>query len=431
MFNAQNIITMKRIISKLLQVSMIIVLVACFGMAYGQNNDEYTTVYGVVKDSKTRDAIPFASISIPGSNIGTVSNSEGEFTIKVLKSLEATEIEISHIGYVNSKFKIQPSNGKPGSYYVDPHMLSLQEVVVRPESPDMLVRMAIKNVGQNYANTPSMMKAFYRETIKQRRDYLSISEAVVDIYKSSYTSFENDRVKIFKGRKGVNIKKADTLLVKLQGGPAVSLLLDVIKNPDYLFTNDIFTDYKFELTGIVNIDNKLNYVVNVVPVGVQPYPLFNAKFYISQDNLALSMAEFSLDLSDKTKAESFYIKKKPMGLTMTPTSTSYLVTYKMQPNGKYYVNYVRNEIKFKADWKKKWFNSYYTVMSEMAITSISNKEAAKIPSDEAFKQNMVLNDRIQDLQDENFWGSSNIIEPEQSIQNAIKKIAKQMLKSQN
>lgn len=431
MFNAQNIITMKRAVNNMLRICMTIVLVACFGAAYSQSDNEYTTVYGVVKDSKSRDAIAFASISIPGANIGTVSNSEGEFTIKVPKSANATEIEISHIGYVNSRFKIQPSNGKPANYFIDSHILSLQEIVVRPESPDMLVRMAIKNVDKNYANTPSMMKAFYRETIKQRRDYLSISEAVVDIYKSSYTGFENDRVKIFKGRKGTNLKKADTLLVKLQGGPAVSLLLDVVKNPDLLFTNDIFNDYKFELTGIVNIDNKLNYVITVVPVGVQPYPLFNAKFYINQENLALTMTEFSLDLSDKAKAESFFIKKKPIGLSMSPTSTSYLVTYKMQPNGKYYVNYVRNEMKFKADWKKRWFNSYYTIMSEMAITDISNKEAAKIPNDETFKSNMVLNDRIQDLQDENFWGSSNIIEPEQSIQNAIKKIAKQMLKNQN
>lgn len=410
-------------------MSMIVVLVAITSASFGQNGNDYITINGIVKDSKTRDIVPFASVSVPNSNIGTVSNSEGEFILKIPANLNTAEFEITHIGYLNSLNKIQASNGKPTVYFIDPHILSLQEIVIRPESPEMLVRMAIANVSKNFSTSPVMMQGFYRETIKQRRDYLSISEAVVDIYKSSYTGFENDRVKIFKGRKGTNIKKADTLVVKLQGGPAVSLLIDVVKNPDYLFSTEAQRDYKYEIVGVTNIDNKLNYIISFSPITVQPYALFYGKFYIEQEKLALTMVEFNLDLSDKAKAESFFIKKKPLGLTMTPTATSYLVRYKMQPNGRYFVNYVRNEMKFKADWKKRWFNSYYTVMSEMAITDISTAEVAKIPSDEQFKMNMVLNDRIEDLQDENFWGNSNIIEPEQSIQNAIKKIARYMQKN--
>lgn len=409
---------------------MFIVLVASFGFAYGQNGS-YTTVYGIVKNAATRDAIPFASISIPNSNIGTVANSEGEFIIKVPTSLNATELEISHVGFRNSKMKIEESNGKPGVYYIEPHVLTLQEVVIRPESPEMLVKMAIADISRNYSSSPIMMQGFYRETIKQRRDYLSISEAVVDIYKASYSSFENDRVKVEKGRKGINIKKADTLLVKLQGGPTVALLLDVVKNPEYLFDLSAIRDYKYAINGIVNINNRLNYVISFSPLIDQPYPLFFGKFYIDQESLALTMAEFSMDIADRTKAESFFIKKKPTGLKMTPTATSYMVTYKKGVDGKYYVNYVRNEMKFKADWSKRWFNSYYTVMSEMAITNISKSNVAKIPFDETFKTTMVLNDRIQDLQDENFWGESNIIEPEQSIENAIKKIAKYMMKNAN
>ncbi len=430
MSNALNIAAMRNLVKRMLQIGMTIVLVASFGIAFAQNGN-YTTVYGIVKDVNTRQAVAFANISIPNGNIGTVTNSEGEFIIKIPKSLNATELEISHVGYKNSKLKIEESNGKPGVYYVEAHTLSLQEIIIRPESPDMLVRMAISDVAQNYSTAPAMMEGFYREIIKQKRDYLSISEAVVDIYKASYTSFENDRVRVEKGRKGTNIKKADTLLVKLQGGPTVALLLDVVKNPEYLFSLEALRDYKYEMKGVVNINNKLNYIISFSPAFEQPYPLFYGKFYINQETLALTMAEFSMDISDKAKAESFFIKKKPIGLKMTPTSTSYLVSYKTGPDGKYYVNYVRNEMKFKADWKKRWFNSYYTVMSEMAVTNISKKNVAKIPNDETFKTSMVLNDRLQDLQDQNFWGESNIIEPEQSIENAIKKIAKYMEKNNN
>ena len=423
---------MKLVLNALRHIGLMTALTALSWVALGQTDNSFYTVNGVVKDSKSKEVVPFASVSLANSNIGTVANSEGEFILKVPKSLNTKEMEISHIGYNNQLFPISESlsNGKAQTFLIEPHNLVISEVVVRPESPDMLVRMAIMNVGQNYANNPYMMDGFYRETIKQNRDYVGIAEAVVDIYKASYTSYENDRVKVDKGRKATNLKKADTLLVKLQGGPTVALLLDVVKNPEYLFSSETLSDYKYEMTSIVSIDNKLNYVISFTPAAVRPYPLFNGKFYINQETLALTMAEFSMDLSDKQKAESFFIRKKPAGLTMTPTTTSYLVSYKMQPDGKYYVNYVRNEMKFKADWKKRWFKTTYTVMSEMAITDISNKNVAKIPNDEQFKTTMVLNDRIQDLRDDNFWGSSNIIEPEQSIQNAIKKIAKYMQKNQ-
>jgi hypothetical protein len=43
--------------------------------------------------------------------------------------------------------------------------------------------------------------------------------------------------RIIQGRKSGNVKKADTLLVKLQGGPHVSMLLDVVKNPELIISS--------------------------------------------------------------------------------------------------------------------------------------------------------------------------------------------------
>lgn len=43
------------------------------------------------------------NISIPGTNIGTVTNKDGKFVLKLKKSLSANVIEISHIGYLNCR----------------------------------------------------------------------------------------------------------------------------------------------------------------------------------------------------------------------------------------------------------------------------------------------------------------------------------------
>ena len=266
-----------------------------------------------------------------------------------------------------------------------------------PKDAREIVEMALKNIRKNYSEVPNMMTGFYREYIRQRRDYLSISEAVVDIYKAPYSSMQNDQVKIFKGRKGSNVKKADTLMVQLQGGPNVSMLLDIVKNTDLSIALDNLDNYQFEFGSMVNIDDKLNWVINFSPNVVKEDPLYFGKLYISQDNMAITRAEFSLDLNDEDKASRVFVQKKPMGLLFMPTSTSYLVTYKEQ-NGKYYLNYVRVDLKFRCDWKKRLFKNNYTVMSEVAITDRREDNIAKFANQEVFKSNMVFAEKFRILQ---------------------------------
>ena len=72
-----------------------------------------------------------------------------------------------------------------------------------------------------------MLTAFYRETVQKRRRYISVSEAVIDVYKTSYATREaaNDRVQLQKGRRLLSQKTSDTLAVKVVGGPSLSIYL--------------------------------------------------------------------------------------------------------------------------------------------------------------------------------------------------------------
>lgn len=419
---------MKAFIKRMTALSVITALVLGFGYSYAQNNTTYFTVNGILKDSKTKQKVVFASISVPGTNIGTVSNSDGEFTLKVQKSLNASEFEVSHLGYLNKKFTIVESANAEQIFYVDPYSVELQELVVKPVDARSLVLRVISNIADNYSPVPNMLTGFYRETIKQRRDYVSISEAIIDIYKSSYTSaFDADRVRVFKGRKGTNVKKEDTLAVKLVGGPNISLMLDVVRNPDVLLSRETVDFYTYEILNIVNIDGKLNYEIGFTPIVDLSYPLYYGKYYIEKETLALTMAQFSLDIEDEVKAAGSFVKKKPLGLKFVPTATSYLVTYKEQ-DGKYYINYVRNEVKFSCNWSKKIFKTNYTIMSEMAVTERKTENVEKFAAKESFKQYTVLADKVNEYFDENYWGEYNTIVPDESIQSAINKFNKRLKK---
>jgi hypothetical protein len=120
-----------------------------------------------------------------------------------------------------------------------------------------------------------------------------------------------------------------------------------------------------------------------------------------------------------------FVKKKPYGVKFYPTSTSYLVTYKQQ-NGFYYLNYARNEVKFKCTWPKRIFSSNYTINSELAITDREVDNTTRLTYRESFRSNDVFSDAVTAFNDENFWGEYNVIEPDEAIESAIKKYGKRL-----
>ncbi|MFO7997927.1 MAG: carboxypeptidase-like regulatory domain-containing protein [Bacteroidales bacterium] len=386
----------------------------------------FHSIHGVVKDAKTQKPIAFASVFVPGTSIGTVANLDGVFTLKVDKSLDAERFSISHLGYRMSQFVIEESLGEDRVFLLEAFSVLLQEVVIQPNDARALVEQAIDKVFVNYPEEPLKLTGFYREAIKQRRDYISISEAVVDVYQVPYKhQYQSDRMKIVQGRKSGDVKKADTLIVKLQGGPHVSMLLDIVKNPDVLLSRETLKYYEYELLDMVRIDNETNYVIGFEPRAKLPFPLYQGKLYISTETLAITMAEFSLDLSDKDKAAQNFIMKKPARMRFTPTNTNYLVTYK-EIDGKYHINYVRSELEFFADGRRRIFRTPYSIMAEMAITNRDSKDVNRMAHRESFRPNTILADQVPVYFDQEFWGNYNVIEPEESIESAIQKLNKRL-----
>ncbi len=400
------------------------VLYATIASAFPIN--AFYTVSGKVKDSSTGRSVAFASITVSGMHIGTVTNLDGEFTLKIPVSPEVTEITISHLGYKCAGFRVDKIDGTIKDFFIEPHSVVLQEVVIRPTDARALVTSALRRIDENYPVIPYRLTGFYRETVRQRRDYISVSEAVVDIYQAPYNSArDRDMFSIIRGRKSGDVKKADTLLVKLQGGPHVSMLLDVVKNRNLLISEESVGLYNFEMVDIVKIDDVSNYVISFKPRENLGFPHYFGKLYISVDRHAITMAEFSLDLDDREKAAQSFILKKPSRLRFNPVNTRYLVSYK-EVDGRYQVNYMRYELEFFADWRRRIFRTGYTIISEMAVTSRSSDNVTRIPAGKAFRNSAVLADQVPVYFDDDFWGDYNFIEPDQSIEAAIRRLNRRL-----
>ena len=63
--------------------------------------ENYFTVTGVVKDKENKKKLENVNVSVPGTNIGTVTNSDGVFALKIKDAESAWGLEVSHIGYLN------------------------------------------------------------------------------------------------------------------------------------------------------------------------------------------------------------------------------------------------------------------------------------------------------------------------------------------
>lgn len=396
----------------------------------GEKQDPDTLSYrsykGKIIDAQTREPLVFASVAVSDENTATITNLDGEFLIKISKESKSKDLFITFLGYYNLSYPLSKLKPTGNVLELQPAIITLNEVQVFPDTPESIVRAMLRRVNQNYPTEANSMKGFYRESIKKRNTYVGLSEAVVDVYKAPYTSQSEDKIRIFKGRKGIDERKMDTLLFKLQGGPVTALLLDAMKNPDILIDEEMLEHYEFSVENMIKIDNKLNYVVSFIERHkIEDYPLYKGKFYVDMESLALTAAEFSLNLDNPIEASRMFIKKKPFGAEVLPTIAKYTIKYRDQ-NDKWYFNYAVGEVEFKVKWNKKLFSTFYTVKSEIAITDRNEQNVEEISNKDRFKKSEVLNDKVGVFSDENFWGKYNTIEPDKSIEVAIRKLNRAM-----
>jgi hypothetical protein len=393
-----------------------------------KNDQQILTFNGKVIDAETGNPLVFASVAVKETNVATVTNIDGEFVIKIADTQTSKNLEITFLGYKNKVVPLTDlrEDGYKNVITMVSAPIPIKEIIVKPIDPDLIVRNAIGRIGKNYVNEPNLMTAFYRETIRKNRTYVSIGEAVVEIFKAPYNSdLRFDGARIYKGRKGSDVQKMDTVLFKLQGGPVTVLQLDIVKNAEWIFTIDAMKYYDYSLASVVEIDNKPHYVITFRQKPSVDEPLFMGNLYIEAETYALTEAEFGYNLADKAAVSSLFIKKKPLGMEVTPEIATYRVKYREQ-DGKWYLAYSRAEVKFKVNWKKKLFNTYYTTMSEMAITDRTNEEVIKFAGKEKLRYNDVFSEQVEAFTDKEFWGDYNVIEPDQSIESAIRRLSRRL-----
>lgn len=387
-------------------------------MAQETSDSLLIRISGVVRDQFTNNKMEDATISVPGTNIGTITNADGYFTLKVKQKPEY--IEVSSIGYKTSKFHLN-KGVKNLKIDLTPSSMVLKELVIYSGQAFNLVHEALNKRRENNVQDPELHTSFYRETIQKGNRFIDISEAILHTYKAGYEmGITYDKAKILQGRRLISQREKDTIAVKVMGGPVLPITLDAVKNDVVLFDEADADSYEFSMDETVVIDDEPQLVINFVPITEKPWALYYGKIYLNRRTLAFTRLEFSLNMKDQAKATRHMLYKKPIGLRFRPRELTTIVNYK---NGR--ISYMKNTFRFHCDWKKRLFARNYTCVSEMVVTDVIEKyKGPKIVSKEKFSEKDSFFDAVHYFSDPNFWGDYNIIEPTESLEKAVDRLKK-------
>jgi len=371
----------------------------------------------LVDDSRGRP-ISYATISLLNKPIGTISNRDGEFLLKVHPDRILDTLVISCMGY---RQLIMPAFHLLDEDLIVMNAMSIRirEVKVTSTTPDKLLVNIRENIRKNYSGQTKLMTGFYRETVKQDKGYISVSEAIVEILKAPYYStYKDDVTRLVKGRQNRNVQPLNWLNFKVQGGPFSITKLDIVKTAETFVDEQYQELYKYNISKVISYMDQPAYVLQFQPVSDRIFPVYKGEMYVHRETFAVLHCNFGYTKPGLRDATNVLIKKKPRGVKVRTTYVNYAINYQ-QYQGRLQIASAQTAIKFRIRSKHDKLNSEFISVSDLLITDIQPTDLKKIARGEAFSQNDIFVDMIGNY-DPQFWENYNIIQPDEDLRNAIK-----------
>lgn len=382
----------------------------------------YFTIEGKICDSRKKNPIPYCNISVGHLAMGTITNEEGLFSLKIPASVVSDSIRFSCVGYASSVMAIADIVDK-NFLEIKLRRVSIQlgEIDVILASPIQILNQFNKHISDNYETKYCLYTTYYRELIKEEDSFVEISEAILEVLKSSY-KFEpsfSDHIKFVKGRKSSEFADSSLVRLKLKGGPYYINHLDVVKTKESFLNPEYWYLYKYEYAGSKLIDGRKNLVIRFEPIYEERQYLYEGKLYFDMETKALARAEYGLPKSALKRASSVLVEHQPKGFKCDMNGATYIVQYELNDD-KWHLKMARTEMNVRLTDKEKNRKIRFQSISEILTTQISCKKLHHFGNNEIFRSSDYVTEKIDSF-DAVFWGNYNVIKPEEALERALKK----------
>ncbi len=388
--------------------------------------EEVFYISGIISDAESGEPLPFATAVIKNTGKGMVSNGAGEFGLNISRESLTDTLSFSYLGYLSREIPVEQAIGNNYNIGLLREFISIPEIIIKTRVPQEIIYKCVAAINSNYGNTPALLTGFYREGVTKKQELQIYSEAILQIYKSSYAaSLLNDQIKIFKSRKIENTSSSDTLAIRLKAGLSTCLELDGMRNNFDFMQRENMQDYTYRLTDIVPTDDETSYVIDFEQREGIDLPLYRGTMYINADDYALLHVDFELHPRYIQKMKESFVSSSSRGFDTWPLTVKYAVSYR-KLNGRYFLNHVRGDLVFSSKRKKKLFNSQFKVFFELAVTGIRTENIARFEREELAPIHAVFSKTITNY-DFLFWGDQDFLKPEDNLLQALENMKAKLL----
>lgn len=373
-------------------------------------NGQNIVIEGVVKESKSKEALPYANIFLQKNILGTITNQYGQFKIILPQEKENDSLVISHLGYKTQTIHMSTIKN-PLEIFLNKDEKILDEVVIIGYTAETIIKKALKKIPNNYFSEPYKSTGFYRVTSQKDNSYIHLSEAVFDIYQSK-TDNPKQQFKLQKMRAIKDEKASQGIDLGLK--PSGIYEFDIVNNLDELelLNKTGLKQHNFQLEGSELFNGAETYKISFDQKDIKKS---GYKGYMLIDKETFAFVYFDIQLSPKGVAyykfgdASTRALMKIIGINIDMSKNNYQIQYK-RFGDKYYLNNVGNDatLTFKSD--RKHYNFKGNTRVDYLITKIETENVKQFTNEETLGQDKFI-EQQNSIYDADFWKNYNIILP--------------------
>jgi hypothetical protein len=361
---------------------------------------ESASISGRVVDKNSAEPLSYVSIRLKNSSAGTISNSDGMFSIHVTANYGNDTLQFSRMGYESKEIAVRSLVEKNSVIELATSFIYLKEVIVEDSlTAKEILRRAYKRLAVNYPSTPFRLEGFYREIQKADSQYVSLIEAATVIYSDGFASRSKDKYWLRQLRKTIGYDN-----------PYVPFW----DNTNLLsaFVGQNFVKYKKRSLlkydhAIRREDTSIDGVRVYIVVVSERADFWPNTLYIRCDDYAIIRVEEHYN-SEVDAARSWKVENNPLVMA-SPKAKELQVNFGLY-QGKYYPeNFL---MKFRAIYKDSMTGKElldFQIDQQFIITDRATVNSHKPPPEEFMDERVSLK-KLSTSYDPDFWKTYTILE---------------------
>ncbi len=358
-------------------------LLVCLVTINSFAQEAFISIKGKLLDSRLNQPIPYASVYIKGSSIGTTTNDDGVFLFHIPSTLQRDTLIISVIGYDHFKSVVSAIADKENIVRLRQSATILSEVVVKASKKELtgkdIVKKAVASIPTNYPMKPFMIEGFFRDLQKENDKPVELLEAALKFRYKDYNPGYED-VEIIEVRRSINKRHPINGTYDRHNS-----IFDLMEDNyvKHRFGPIDTKGWKFEIDSILAYNQTTVYKIS----GTKS-PSQTATLFIDSENFAILKLELKMQMVNGEFYRRYLNLPDPYGLQ----ETSFRMVFEFQRiETKMYLKYQREEDSYNLFNK----STNEVILRQSFMKELFVNKVVKDDADNSAGQKMNINKSVE------------------------------------